>query len=295
MKILAQSCPKPDNDIYDNGKIRQNEDVFVINYHENTLFAVSDGAGGSGIFASDWAKTLLENLPKEVFKNVEDLDAWIGEFWEEFYHKQQDFIQKMEDKFLQSLVKTKFQEEGSNATLLSVWIEAENKINCVTFGDSTFILYDKETKKCEFFVYNSLEEYENNPFLLNFLHETPKQGFFKKEFQISNQKTLYLVTDAVAQYLHCAYLAQENPKLLAEISQKPLKISQKAKTFLEELEKFKNQEENTNFNANFFENILKNLNAHLENQESFENFLNNEYQKGLILRDDYTCVMLDFG
>lgn len=46
------------------------------------LIAVSDGAGGGGLFAERWSAYLLSHLPATPINSAEELAFWIGENWE---------------------------------------------------------------------------------------------------------------------------------------------------------------------------------------------------------------------
>ena len=50
------------------------------------VIAVSDGAGGGGLFADRWARYLLDKLPTAPIRSAEALDEWIGNIWEPFYN-----------------------------------------------------------------------------------------------------------------------------------------------------------------------------------------------------------------
>ncbi len=288
MVFSAQSCPKPQNDVYANGNIRTNEDTFVVEMHQNTVFAVSDGAGGSGIFARDWANTLLKNLPDKPFADIKALNEWIESFWEKFYLEKKQEIEHNTAQNLVDFVKIKFNEEGSFATLLAVWI-TENHIKTVAFGDSTLVVYYPNTKKCVFFPYTDVLDYENNPFLLNWHETANEKGFFAHTFDIdTNFHTplhLYLVTDALAQYLHCAYLATHFPDKLLEIAHKPCRLADIAQKFLNLLEI-------QHTDIDFFASTLQHLKESLASPLLFKNFIYDLHQKGLLLRDDCTCIAI---
>ena len=51
-----------------------NEDAVIAN--ENFI-AVSDGAGGGGLFADKWSRYLVEHLPDEPIADYQTFDKWI--------------------------------------------------------------------------------------------------------------------------------------------------------------------------------------------------------------------------
>ncbi|MDE6297609.1 MAG: hypothetical protein K2L89_07150, partial [Muribaculaceae bacterium] len=79
------------------------------------MIAVSDGAGGGGLFADRWSKYLLHNLPIEPITSAEQLDEWIGRIWETYYAKAEQSAKK-----LGGMALDKFYDEGSFATLAAV-------------------------------------------------------------------------------------------------------------------------------------------------------------------------------
>ena len=45
------------------------------------FIAISDGAGGGGVYAERWSNYLLDNLPDTPILSAEELDAWIEQIW----------------------------------------------------------------------------------------------------------------------------------------------------------------------------------------------------------------------
>ena len=52
----------------------------------DSMIAVSDGAGGGGVYAERWSEYLVNHLPEIPIKSFEELDSWIEEIWEPFYN-----------------------------------------------------------------------------------------------------------------------------------------------------------------------------------------------------------------
>ena len=63
-----------------------NEDAVMA--HDNVI-AVSDGAGGGGLFADKWAQYLLAKLPTKPINSFISFDNWIDSIWENFYSSQE--------------------------------------------------------------------------------------------------------------------------------------------------------------------------------------------------------------
>lgn len=87
-----------------------NEDAAIA---RSNMIAVSDGAGGGGLFAERWSKYLLDNLPESPILSAEELDLWIDGIWEPYYNQCEE-----DAKMLGSMSLNKFYDEGSFASTL---------------------------------------------------------------------------------------------------------------------------------------------------------------------------------
>ena len=53
--------------------------------------AVSDGAGGCGLYADKWSRYLIEQLPKDApLCSFTELDEWLDGIWEAFYDEHEE-------------------------------------------------------------------------------------------------------------------------------------------------------------------------------------------------------------
>ena len=64
-----------------------NEDAVMA---RDKVIAVSDGAGGGGVYAERWSRYLLENLPDEPIGSFAELDGWVERIWEPFYNEHEE-------------------------------------------------------------------------------------------------------------------------------------------------------------------------------------------------------------
>ena len=94
-----------------------NEDAVIA---RDYAIAVSDGAGGGGVFADLWSHYLVEHLPEKPIKSYQAFDKWIDSIWEPFYNDCEKEAQKEGGMLL-----NKFYDEGSFATLVAVWKTGE--------------------------------------------------------------------------------------------------------------------------------------------------------------------------
>ena len=51
------------------------------------LVALSDGAGGGGVFADLWSKYLVGQITAEPISDFRSFDQWISDIWEAFYNE----------------------------------------------------------------------------------------------------------------------------------------------------------------------------------------------------------------
>ena len=82
----------------------------------SNFIAVSDGAGGGGLFADRWSRYLVTKLPDAPIDDFQGLDKWIDGIWEPFYNECEE-----QAKIEGGLFLKKFYDEGSFATLVVVW------------------------------------------------------------------------------------------------------------------------------------------------------------------------------
>ena len=87
-----------------------NEDSF---FSSEQCIAVSDGAGGCGLFANEWSKYLIGHLPKrQPIITFRELDDWVDGIWEPFYNEHEERAKSGDGILL-----NKFYNEGSCATI----------------------------------------------------------------------------------------------------------------------------------------------------------------------------------
>ena len=136
-----------------------NEDAVIA---RKNLIAVSDGAGGGGLFADRWSKYMLRHLPNVPILSAEELDEWIGGIWEDFYNKAEESAKR-----LGGMALDKFYDEGSFATLAAVWRLPDGKCRWMTYGDSVVFHYDYVTKKLSH-SFTTIADFNRPPYLINF-------------------------------------------------------------------------------------------------------------------------------
>ena len=199
MKAIGQSIVKANNDVFENGKNRKNEDALFVS---KQVTAISDGAGGVGILADEWSKTLVTNIPDKPFINAKSIDKWVSFFWEDFYNSHLEELKEDPWKI------RKFEEEGSLATLSALWQVGENKFEYRSYGDSAMFVFNKNTGELK--IQNNLKpvnSFTASPPLINWQTEhLPEEYFFPQSIELNSDEEIILATDGIAMYIHGAWL-----------------------------------------------------------------------------------------
>ena len=248
-----------------------NEDAAIV---KENLVAVSDGAGGGGVFAERWAQYLVEHVPDKPIKNYKAFDKWIGGIWEPFYNEYEEKAKSIGGMFL-----NKFYDEGSFATLVAVWEGGQ----WVSYGDSVVFCYNWKTKELQH-SYTHLTDFNNPPFLINCKDPLNKSGFRNGKFKISEDCIVLAASDALAHYIIMMY----------EVS-----LSNK---FIDELQKATNAlTRNSNFiktamsltNLDFEKDVIQKL-LNCNRDFLLRNHIKSLWKKGLIGHDDYSLAIYDY-
>lgn len=282
--IRSQTCSKYLHEEDQKEANRQNEDAFYIfdkndgdnKDNQNLKIALSDGAGGMGLFAADWSNQLVNNLPQNPFKKVEELSNWIESFWEQFYDRHNEKAKKLGSDY-----QNKFSQEGSAATLVGLW-QNENRFDCVTYGDSCLSIFSKNENHFEMFPYNKPTDFLNYPFLINVQEECVKEGFLSGNFDIKKDKIDFIIlsSDALSLYILMKVWQFEKPNEFLELTKQTNKIAELANK-INELEK-------PISTTDFLENLWDNL----ETKKKFEKWCYEKYDLGVLESDDYTCIIV---
>ena len=169
-----------------------NEDAAIA---KKEVIAVSDGAGGGGVFADLWSKYLVEHLPDKPIKNYKAFDKWIDGIWEPFYNDCEEKAKTEGGMFL-----NKFYDEGSFATLVAVW----NNGQWMSYGDSVAFCYDKETGKLQH-SFTCLSDFNNPPYLINSKDPLNEKGFRNGKFKVTKDCVIFATSDTLAHYILMMY------------------------------------------------------------------------------------------
>ena len=174
---------------------------------EENFVAISDGAGGCGVFANEWSKYLVEKLnSKEPIENYEDLDRWVDKIWEEFYDEHER-IAKKNDGIFQS----KFYSEGSCATIAAIWKVSASEYKWMVYGDSVVFHYSMDTGCLEYSI-ESLGDFMNPPYLISCKDPLTPEGFKCGTFKTNDHSVIFVCSDALSHFVLMMYMVFNQDK-----------------------------------------------------------------------------------
>ena len=157
--------------------------------------AVSDGAGGGGVFANKWSEYLVEHLTETPISDFAAFDSWIEGIWEPFYNEYEE-VAKREGGMLLN----KFYDEGSFATLVAVWKNGQ----WISYGDSVAFCYNKKSGLLQN-TFGKLVDFNNPPYLINCKDSLNEEGFKCGRFNLTDDSIVFAASDALAHYILMMY------------------------------------------------------------------------------------------
>lgn len=159
------------------------------------MIAVSDGAGGGGVFADRWSKYLVEHLPDEPIADYQDFDKWVDSIWEPFYNGYE--VKAKEEG---GMLLNKFYDEGSFATLVAIWNDGQ----WISYGDSVAFCYHRKTGILQH-SFTKLADFNKPPYLINCKDPLIPDGFRQGRFLIDEDCVVFAASDALAHYILMMY------------------------------------------------------------------------------------------
>ena len=259
------------------GKFEQsciNEDAVLA---RNNVIAVSDGAGGGGLFAERWSRYMLDHLPSTPICSAEELDHWIGQIWETFYNQCE-----ADAKLLGSMSLEKFYDEGSFATLVAVWRTSETMCRWMSFGDSVAFCYDFDTHKL-IHTFGSLGDFDNPPYLINCKDEINGKGFKSGEWNLNGHSAVFAASDSLAHYVLMMYEVSRNDTYAHELQEAEARHS-KNENYIKMAQALPT--------VDFERKVLRRLLNCASHPTNFKRHLESLLRKGLLAVDDYSFAVL---
>lgn len=239
--------------------------------------AISDGAGGCGLYDDKWSRYLIEQLPKDApLCSFTELDEWLDGIWEAFYDEYEELA-----KTGDGILLNKFYNEGSCATIAAVWATEPGQCQWMAYGDSVVFHYSQQTGLLEH-SFTRLADFSNPPRLISCKDPLEEEGFRSGIFHLDKTSVVFAASDALSHYVLMMYelsKRSEFEKELMELRTKPTSNSQLLQ--MAEKEEF-----------NFYDDVLIPLIRSAESESAFKELMETLYAKRLIDIDDYTLAIL---
>ncbi|MDE7475380.1 MAG: hypothetical protein K2M71_07105 [Duncaniella sp.] len=251
-----------------------NEDAVVA---RRNLIAVSDGAGGGGLFADRWSKYLLSRLPDTPIKTAGELDGWIGSIWEDFYNKAE-----VAAKELGGMALDKFYDEGSFATLAAVWKLNDGTCAWMAYGDSVVFHYDFASRRLTH-SFTSLVDFSEPPYLINCKDELNPEGFRCGEFPFGKRSLVFVTSDALAHYIIMMYELSECKEYTKEIGRAQQGSSKNGNIVRSAMALGK---------INFERMVIDNIRRSVYDRKVYARWLKRLHARGLLAMDDYSLAVM---
>ena len=256
-------------------KLNENTLCEDSSFSTQSLIAISDGAGGGGLFAERWSKYLLDNLPEEPIESVNNLDLWVGSIWEPFYAQCEADAKRMDGMSLR-----KFYEEGSFATLAVAWIDC-GIARWITYGDSVVFHYKMKSDELQW-SHMSLEKFNEAPYLIGTISPLSEAGFNSGSFSLSSDSVVFAASDALSHYIIMMYELRHHSIYASEI-QRAIDCQQKnSKTV---------QTARLSYKTRYKNHIMKIISSS-GNKANFIRHLSALLRRGVISNDDYSFAYI---
>lgn len=246
-----------------------NEDAAIA---KKEVIAVSDGAGGGGVFADLWSKYLVEHLPNKPIKNYKAFDKWIDGIWEPFYNDCEEKAKTEGGMFL-----NKFYDEGSFATLVAVWKGGQ----WVSFGDSVAFCYNRKTKELQY-SFARLADFNNPPYLINCKDPLNKKGFKSGKFKLTKDCVVFAASDTFAHYILMMYEVSHQDQYTEEL-QEAIDAQTKNSNFIKTAMRLRKKD--------FAKDVILKL-ENCQYPQQLKLHIGRLKRWGLIGHDDYSLVMM---
>ncbi len=170
---------------------------------KDTLYALADGAGGTGILCGEWAELVLSNLPENAIVSFTGFIDWFKNFSEAFIEQYEPILRQ------DSFQLRKFYEEGSACTLAAFWIE-EKEIHWLTYGDAHVFSIAEDI--FESFPFQARDQLLGGTHLINWSKLPDEEGFRCGTFSLKSNTTYLLATDEISK--HIFYLKEREEDFL---------------------------------------------------------------------------------
>ena len=239
------------------------------------LLAVSDGAGGGGLFADEWSRYMVSKLPDSPVTTFGQLDGWLDGIWELFYTTHEQKARQLSPMHL-----SKFYDEGSFATLAAIWLSDTGKSSWMAYGDSVVFCYSRATGLLQH-SFSRLADFNRAPYLVSCKDPIDEKGFSSGIFDTDNESILFVTSDALAHYVLMMYEVSRRDEYAEELQEaigRQSKCSNYVRAALT-LPCF-------DFGRTVVEKLMR-----CRSSYNLQTHLRSRYDMGLLALDDYSVAM----
>ncbi|RAR73854.1 hypothetical protein [Flavobacterium aciduliphilum] len=198
-------------------KVSEEENEDAVLYKESKegfKLAVSDGAGGAGIYCKTWADFLVNCQPEIPFENESIIQDWFLQNSKKFYKTNIDLINNSDPFIIEKFIK-----DGSYATLLYVWWNSKTKLLSYTgIGDTTMFIFRKKNNDYIPILITPIDKQktlDDFPKLLNW-NKKLNYDLSRSEIELKSDDILIISTDSIARWIiyHLIILAPDHMLVL---------------------------------------------------------------------------------
>jgi len=241
------------------------------------IWAVADGAGGTGIYAGEWAQHLVFEVPVTPFNAFEALGDWLNNHWETFFNA---YGEEAKNDYL---INHKWISEGSGATLATLHYGQE-RFHWSLYGDAVVLCFSAATNQLR--ASNpDVRQFETPPYLLNWLTSPDGVGFASGTWPHQPGQQYALLSDALGQYLLMAYAVLNGDAHPVQLlAQQSTAFGFRAQTHLDHW---------SGQTASFHEAVWEPLRSALASAELFLTYTQQLRTQHLLGPDDYTCLFIE--
>lgn len=195
-KLVAISLSK--------GSPEENEDKFHLRPDEGFI-SLSDGAGGYGLFADDWATQLTQNITPLHITTKNDFQNNLRNLKIEYFNQKELWLTENSPEYLE-----KFFREGSAATYIAIHFREDvPQFRAIAYGDSAFFCYRPSTNTLIGSNIINLSVYTQYPVLFDCVDpEIEEKKLFFEYIDYQKGDILLVASDAIAQYLLIEFMLQ---------------------------------------------------------------------------------------
>lgn len=253
-----------------------NEDSF---YASDRCVAVSDGAGGCGLFANEWSRYLIDHLPKDrPIQSFKELDDWVDGIWESFYNEHEAVVREGD-----GVLQNKFYNEGSCATIAAVWRTVADRCRWMAYGDSVVFHYSRKTGLLEH-SFTKLSDFSSPPRLVSCKDPLEEAGFRSGEFCLDDSSVVFVASDALSHYIMMMYELSDCGRYYNELCEERNAHTGNSQLLL-------NAEK---MHIDFYNDVIMPLQKSSSDNATFESFVKDLYHRRVLDIDDYTLVFLKY-